>query len=155
MANLAIAFREQFRRDEAIKWKDSADIWSLSQLPSQSVEDFISKVQLKALRAKLSEEQVRFSIIRGLLPEIRQSVLQHSPATVDDIKRWATVAEAAKLESHDSSVVEAVKRLEDKFNHLCTSTADDTRRARSQSPRVRFQDNVQYQRRYSPGPRDR
>ena len=77
-----------------MKWKDSVDVWSLSQLPSQSVEDFIGTVQTKALKAQMGEDQIRYSLIRGLLPSIRTSVLQHEPTTVADIKKWAIIGES-------------------------------------------------------------
>ena len=47
--HLATAFRNEFKRDESIKWRDSADVWAVTQLPSQTVEDFVTKVQQKAL----------------------------------------------------------------------------------------------------------
>jgi hypothetical protein len=102
--HLAVAFHTQYKRDAAIQWRDSADVWSLSQLPSQSVEDFISQIQQKALRTKMSDDQIRFSLIRGLLPDIRQSVLQHEPTTVEEIKKWATIAETSKIDQADSKI---------------------------------------------------
>jgi hypothetical protein len=151
--HLSVAFQQQYKRDESIKWRDSSEVWSCTQSSTQSVEDYISKVQQMAFRAKMPEDQLRFSIIRGLLPALRQSVLQHEPTTVDEIKKWATVAESAKLDTHDSTVVEAVKRLEEKFNTICAAPTDENYRTRSQSPRVRFQDERD-SRVYSPGRRD-
>lgn len=149
--HLSTAFHNEYKRDEAIRWRDSADVWSVTQLPTQSVEDYISKVQQKALRAKMTEDQIRFPLIRGLLPEIRQSVLQHEPTTVADIKKWATIAESSRIDTTSNAVTEAVKRLEEKFDGLQTATLSPNR-ARSQSPRVRFQESSG--RSSSPAPQD-
>jgi len=138
---ISTAFHEAYKRDEAIKWRDTADIWSLNQSPTQSVEDYISKVQQLALRAQMSDEQLRFSILKGLLPSIRQSVLQHDCATVAEIRRWSMIAENATSDiAKDSCVVDAVKRLEEKFNALYTTPVQSNARARSPSPRVHFAD---------------
>ena len=137
-ANLSAAFTNQFRRDETARWRDSAAVWSSTQSRSQSVEDFINQIQTKAMRANMTEEQTRFSIIHGLRPDIRQAVLQHEPNTVALIKKWATIAEAGSADSSTDSVTEAVRRLEAKFDGLQATSADRTPRTRSNSPRVRF-----------------
>ena len=41
------AFLQQYKRDEAYKWSDSADVWATHQLPDQSVDDYISVVLKK------------------------------------------------------------------------------------------------------------
>lgn len=139
-ANTATAFRNYFKRDEAIKWKDSADVWAEVQLPNQSVEDYISQLHKKAQRANMTEEQIRSPLIKGLLPEIRQSVLQHDTTSIAEIKRWAIIAESALTDTRDN-VTAAIKRLENKLDRLETKDTNTLERTRSQSPRVRFQEN--------------
>ena len=89
----------------------------------------------------MSEEQARFSIIRGLRPDIRQSVLQHEPTSIADIKKWATIAESSTVDSSTTNVAEAIRRLEEKFDSLQTFTVGNQHRGRSTSPRVRFNIN--------------
>ena len=137
--HLTAAFKENFKRDSSIRWKDSANVWNLNQLSSQSVEDYISQVQQKASLAHMSDEQVRFSLLNGFLPEIRQSVLNHEPASVAEVKKWAIIAESGQVKTADTSTLEAVRRLEEKLDNLHTASVESTRRARSQSPRVHFQ----------------
>ena len=141
------AFRNHFKRDEAIKWKDAADVWSEVQRPTQSVEDYISQIQKRATRASMTEEQIISPLIKGLLPEIRQSVLQHETTSVADIKRWAVIAESALTDTRDN-VTAAIKRLETKLDHLETKDTNVVERTRSQSPRVRFREPASPDNRY-------
>jgi len=69
------------------KWKHSAAVWATVQQARQTVEDYISKVQEKALKANMSDDQTRFSIINGLRKGIRQVVVQHEPQTIADIRK--------------------------------------------------------------------
>lgn len=39
------AFREHFKRDASITWKDAAAVWTTAQKPGQSVEAYISDVE--------------------------------------------------------------------------------------------------------------
>jgi len=97
---------------------------------------------MRALKANMSDEQTRFSILNGFRPEIRQVVLQHDLTNLADIRKWATVAEASVVETDSNSVVLAMKRLEEKFDKLqaCGMDSQTESRARSKSPRVTFQD---------------
>src|SRR2546425_7730645 len=108
----------------------------MTQKPSQNVEDFICEMQIKGLKAKTTEEQLRFSIINGLRPEIRSAVLQHPTTTIDEIRRWASVAESSQTGTHDDGIAGAVRRLEMKFDTLCTQGVQENRAAREASPRV-------------------
>lgn len=56
-------FREHFKRDTAITWKDAAAVWTTAQKPGHSVEAYFSDFEQKVLRANMSEEQLRFCIM--------------------------------------------------------------------------------------------
>jgi len=145
---LVAAFREYYKRDESTKWRDNAEIWSLSQSPSQGVEEYIGKVQQLAQKAEMSEEQLRYSVIKGLLPYIRQSVLQHDPKNLVEVKHWSVIAESARQEPPEASLVEAVRRLEEKFGNMCTVPVQQNRqRSPSPAPRVRFAEDDNNRRR--------
>lgn len=138
------SFQAQYKRDESNKWRDAAAVWSTSQGVNQSVEDYITTVQQKALRANLSEEQTRFCLINGLKQGIRQAVLQHEPTTIADIRKWAIISENSYGESAQTNIADMIKRLEEKVDKIQVaeigsgSASRETRR--STSPRVTFSD---------------
>jgi len=137
---LVTVFRQYYKRDPSARWRDNADIWEMNQQASQGVEDYIGLVQQMAMRAEMSEEQLRFSVIKGLLPYIRQNVLQHDPKSIEEIKRWSILAEMARQEPAESTLVEAVKRLEERIGNLSTIPVQQGQKQRSPSPRVSFAD---------------
>jgi hypothetical protein len=131
-------FLEQYKRGDSTKWRDSADVWQTIQSRSQSVEDFISQVQQKALKAKMTEEQICFSILNGLKPNLRQVVVQHEPKSVTDIRKWATIAEASVEETAHPEVVKMIERLEEKLDKIHVRGVSENR-SRSRTPtRVTF-----------------
>jgi hypothetical protein len=157
MEHLTAAFKENFKRDATSRWRDSAEVWEITQTHGQSVEDFINKVQAKAIRANLSPEQTLFSTIHGLLPDYRHAVLQHEPTSIADVRRWALIAEASQLDKSRDTITEAVRRLENKFDTLQAAVAETGQKQRSNSPRVHFQNqnpgqNYQAARNYSREP---
>ena len=113
--HLKESFLSHFKRGDEVRWRDMAEVWGTVQVQGQSVEEYIVKIQEKAIRANLSEEQTRFSIINGLRKNIRQSVLQHEITSINDIKRRALMAEASVEENLTTDVQEVIKRLEKKI----------------------------------------
>jgi len=132
------AFATQYQRNNIYKWKDSAAVWSTVQGDNQSVEDYFTEVLKKAQRANLSNEQTRYSLINGLHKNIRQMVLQHEPEEIQDIKKWAMVAESSGLETNNSDVIGIIKRMEKKLDGMHVSEVEHTPYRRSGSPRVTF-----------------
>ena len=135
------SFQNHYKRDEVYKWKDSAAVWSTTQQPNQSVEDYFTKVLKKSMKANLSEEQTRFSLINGLKNNIRQAVLQHEPSSIQDIRRWAMIAESSGSEGESTDLAGAVKLLTEKIAKLTVQESSTTGRdKRAVSPRVSFED---------------
>lgn len=66
------------------------------QQQQQSVDDYLNKMERKAAKTKMAEEQVRHAVIYGLRPAIRQQVLQHDIQNMQQIRHWATIAEASE-----------------------------------------------------------
>ena len=94
-------------------WQDTAMLWSCKQAPGQSVDDFINVMDKRASKIQASEETRRYAIINGLLPAIRRQVLQHDVKSVDDIRRWATIAEASESEINaDNDMAMALKSIQ-------------------------------------------
>jgi len=141
LAHFNTAFRDHFKRDAANSWKDTAAVWTTSQQAGQSVEAYISQVEQKGIRAKMEEEQLRFSIINGLRTHIRQQVLQHEPKSIAEIRKWANIAEssydAAEILNPDTTT--RLARLEDKLDRMQVKPISSPR-SQSPIPRVHFND---------------
>ena len=139
-------------------------MYQVKQTDGQSVNDYIDLVQKKGLKAEAKEEQVLAVIIGGLRPSIRQSVLQHEPKTVQDIRKWGSVAESAEGQdggslSDLSPAVEEMKRqssvlseLKEQFQSIQVRGISRTN-ARSPSPDAqRYHSDDQGQRRRGSSP---
>jgi len=81
----------------------------------------------------MSPDQLVSSAINGLRPNIRQQVLTHEPKTLEDIRRWALVAEAA---GGQDEVTAILKRMDEKFSRLQVGQVEVSR-PRSPSPAAR------------------
>ena len=125
------AFHAQFKRPDANRWRDSANVWSMIQSPGQSVEAFISSVQGKAKRADMYDEDTSFCIIHGLRNNIRKAVLLHEPRTVADIRKWALIAESSSDEAVAPDVAQMIKRLEEKVDKIHIQPVSHTQRPQS------------------------
>ena len=156
MRSFSDAFKRRYMELKADKWKDIVAVFELKQLPDQSVEDFIALAQKKGNKAQAAPEQLRAAIIKGLKPYVRQQVLQHEPKDIEEIRKWAIVAESTEAQEDRSSssselarAVEemrkqsaAVRDLQEQIQkiHLRGLSWSKSREERSPSPvqRVRF-----------------
>src|SRR6267154_4289760 len=105
-------------------------------------EDYISQLQFLALKAKIPDDQFRYSLIHGLRPDIRRSVLQHDTSSLAEIKKWALVAESSKQETSEDNVMKAIQRLESKINGSTTSIVERSASPGTVQPRVRFSNDT-------------
>ena len=113
------AFLEQYRRDRATRWRDAASVWATTQQPHQSVDSYLTDIQKKAMKTAMTDEQLRFSVIHGLRPDIRQMVVQHDPETLADVTRWAKIAESSRMEDASSTGVDSLlRKLEERLDQI-------------------------------------
>jgi len=94
---LVDAFKAQFAFDLAQKWRYLSEFFKTKQDTGKKWEDFIRRVQEAGLKTRANEEQIRNTIIEGLLPHIQTSVLNDDiePGVVGlaSINKWSVVAE--------------------------------------------------------------
>lgn len=134
-AQLCEAFVARYRTTGITGWQDSAAVWSLKQGEHQSVDDYINLMEKRAAKTNIADEQKRHAMLQGLRPGIRQQVLQHEIATIDDIRKWATISEASEcIDDTNSEVTTTLKAIQLQLHAL------QQQRERSVSPnrRVRF-----------------
>jgi hypothetical protein len=74
---------------EAEKWRFNKEIWSQEQSENQTVDDYVTSMQIRATRVGTPQHTLKYAIIQGLKPELRLFVLN---AKIPDIPTVLTVA---------------------------------------------------------------
>ena len=113
MRAFGAAFKDRYINAKTDQWKEIVAVFDLKQTAGQSVEDFIALVLKKGKKAQAANEQLRAAIIKGLRPYLRQQVLQHEPQSIDEIRKWALVAESTEAQDDrpSSDLVAAVEEM--------------------------------------------
>ena len=97
---LKAAFIERFKRSQYTQWTDTEDVFTCKQEPQQTVETFVSAMQKKLARLNNIPVQTQLhAIINGLRTDIKTHVIQHTCDSIEDIRKWATIAESATSSS--------------------------------------------------------
>jgi hypothetical protein len=115
------AFRRQYGRAGEDNWRDQAALWATQQKPEESVEAYISEMQRKATAAGVEAGQQKGLIINGLLPHIKAIVLIRDIDNVDQLRKWALVAQdihKATASKADSDMKTEFRKLEAKIDDL-------------------------------------
>ncbi len=174
MKDLLEEFKKRFGPESLLEWAQVTDIFSKKQAKSEKVQDYITTIQCHASIANLPDKQTVQAIISGLLPPIRQYVVQNNPETMADLLKHAKIGEASQgLQDQDAdtkstAVLTAIADLQKQVKDLSlkqevatSAVAAMTQQpSRSRSPyrsgdsrRVRFEDTSQT--RYRSTSRDR
>src|SRR6266496_707736 len=95
---ISAAFKTQFASNSAITFRDMASVVAAKQLPDESVELYMARVQKLAQKAGATEDQLRFSLVNGFKPTVRQHVLTSQADTFDKIRTAALIAEGRSEE---------------------------------------------------------
>ena len=179
MKGILDAFKSRFGPESLLEWAQVTDIFSKKQTKTQRVQDYITYIQREASKAKLPDKQTVQAIISGLLPPIRQYVVQNNPETMEDLIKHAKIGEASQglqekeTENQATAVLTAIADLQAKIKDIslqneATSAAVSAalipqQQARSRSPyrpnererRVRFDHTASAQPQYRSTSRDR
>src|SRR6266496_1245435 len=100
---ISAAFKTQFASNSAITFRDMASVVAAKQLPEESVELYMARVQKLAKKAGATEDQLRFSLVNGFKSSVRQHVLTSQADTFDKIRTAALIAEGASVDEHDAT----------------------------------------------------
>jgi hypothetical protein len=126
------AFHQRYGLTEAEKWRFNKEIWSQEQSENQTVDDYVTSMQIRATRVGMPQDTLKDAIIQGLKPELRLFVLN---AKVPDIPTLLTVArtcEAArsadKVKSSDDigQLKAMVNSLINKMDKITGAENDNT-----------------------------
>ena len=175
MKDIIAEFKDRFGPESLLEWAQVTDIFSKKQTKTQRVQDYITYMQREATKVKLPDKQTVQAIISGLLPPIRQYVVQNDPQTMEDLLKHAKIGEASQglqekeTETQSTAVLTAIADLQAQMKDISLQQKAATsavaalmpreQQSRSRSPfrsnerRVRFDDRDQPQ--YRSASRDR
>jgi len=90
--NLKTAFEMRYNPPGFMKYKHANDLFNNKQ-GDISVDDFCAKMQRLATEVEANENMLRFVVINGLNPEIRNHVTRTQPIMWTDLVHHAKVGE--------------------------------------------------------------
>ena len=122
---LVMAFKKRYGLSEAAKWKAEKDIWGRVQDKDESVDDYVTTMQLMANKVSMPSETLLKAIIQGLQPELRLFVLNSKASDIQELLTIARTCEAArsadtKQSSNIDTLTDMVGSLIAKVSQLTT-----------------------------------
>ena len=126
--HLEQAFRERYETSDIVKYRTAKDIFNRRQLPTETVDTFISDVRKLGRTIEAHSSMIKMAILNGLQPQIASHVVRQQPETIEDILAAARIAEATippsdNLVGHQLSDMQAeIQRLSSKLDR-CTTNA--------------------------------
>src|SRR5271163_1462129 len=118
---LLAAFLLAFTYDAPNSWRQMGKYTQTKQQTGQTTEDFMRQVQDDGKRLRATNEQIRSTILTGLLPHLQSAVMQHDLGEgLADIKKWALIAEnyqvpAASTNCQMQTMAQQLKELKTKL----------------------------------------
>ena len=108
------AFLNRFRREEGANWREVASLFALKQGPSESTETYVTRVQNCGVKARATPDEINLAMMSGLRPALKNVLAHHQIDTVQDVIRWAALAEDISEDKTgaDDDVKGAMQRIE-------------------------------------------
>jgi len=149
------AFLARYSTNKLTGWQESAEVWKTKQRPDQSVDSYINSMERKTARINATPEQRLYAVINGLLPNIRRQIPLKELTNLQDLRRWASIAEStAADEEGQGEITTILKEVQHFVRNLAATetTSDESTRGRSSSVgrRVTFSDEGDSMRSRSP-----
>ena len=120
------AFLARFTPSDFTRWVKVSDMFSRTQQPTETVDEFIVQLQKMAKTVELTDETlIRYAVLKGLKPKIRSYVLQNNAKTMNEVITCARIAEQTL--TNDSSLLAEIRtdrhvaELEDELHKLAAS----------------------------------
>jgi hypothetical protein len=147
--NLKAAFLERFQPKELEKFRFAKDIFNQKQQPGQTVDAFITELKVKAAVVGMDAKSQLWAALNGLLPQISAYVVEHSPDNVDDVLKYARIAEMTRgitiSTSDDMSLkleqlTQQMTFLTTQMSSMTAAAIDSRERADTAEKRVTFRE---------------
>ena len=87
-------FEERYFPPEITKYHQVSEVWKMQQKQNESGFDFMAAVEVEAAGCEIEGDPAKFIVLQGLKTHIRQFVVEKEPADLNDIRKYAGVAEA-------------------------------------------------------------
>ena len=89
-------FKNRFGLSPAQKMRTERELWSRDQLDSETVDEYVTTMQVIANRIGMSHENLLRMIIQGLKPELRLFTMNADVKTIKELLSVARMCEAAR-----------------------------------------------------------
>lgn len=106
-------------------WKEIGLLWEMRQLPSQNVHDFVAEIQCRGDRLQLSPDTVFQIVLHGLLPSVKNCVLQKGVRSIEELLQSAALYHIASdsLPDSNADVLNSLAELKQQVQRLSIQSA--------------------------------
>jgi len=145
---LVTALKKRYGLSEAEQWKAEKDLWGRMQGSSESVDEYVTTMQLMANKVSMPAETLKKAIIQGLKPELRLFVLNAKAKDIQELLVVARTCEAAR--SADGNQKTNIDTLTDMVGSLLSKVSDLTTQKEQSAKRVQFVETAMSSRESTP-----
>jgi hypothetical protein len=117
------AFNQRYGLSQAQKWRTEKDMWTRDQKENESVDDYVTAMQLTANRVSMPTDQLQELIIQGLKPELRLFVLNSRVHDIPELLTIARTCEAARMVDKPPAINSSIELLTNLVGALTTQVA--------------------------------
>jgi len=117
--NVKAAFETRYNPPGFLKYKHANDLFNKKQ-GSMTVDDFCAQMQRLAREVGAVEDMLRFAVINGFNPEIRNHVTRAQPTTWTEVVQQAKVGEMSMTvpASTDPTLAVKLEAIQDQLTQL-------------------------------------
>lgn len=144
LAHLKASFLKKFSDKEENQWIVFKRLAERVQKPGEKVKDYMEDVLYLCRQVGEENDHQQRKIMAGLLPEIRKFVVGQRPTTLDEIERYAKIAEGLETPEEVSKLEmlnTMIEKMKMEQSHDEVSGVQ-RERGRSRERRVTFQENA-------------
>jgi hypothetical protein len=123
------AFKDRFGLSIAQKMRTEKEMWTRDQREDESVDQYVTHMQIIGSRVNMPQEQLLKLIIQGLKPELRMFVLQANAGSIAELLTVSRTCEAARSIDHARQPTTAIDMLTSVVGALTAEVAKLTARA--------------------------
>lgn len=126
-------------------WNEIGNLWNTRQTTNQKVHDFVSDIQFKGDRLQLSADTVFQIVLHGLLPGVKNCVLQKGVKNIEDLLQVASLFELANdsMPDTNSQILQSLAEMKEQMERLQLRPISPMAPLQNASKKVQFLDSKQ------------